>query len=52
MGFESGEDILKKREQVIRLSTGSNAFDSLVGGGFESGALTECYGDLVQERRK
>ena len=46
MGFESGEDILKKRENVIRISTGSKNFDTLVGGGFESGALTECYGEF------
>ncbi len=46
MGFESGEDVLKKREQVIRISTGNKAFDSLVGGGFESSALTECYGEF------
>src|SRR3989338_3031974 len=46
MGFESGEDILKKRELVIKLSTGSKAFDALVGGGFESGALTECFGEF------
>src|SRR3989338_6191161 len=46
MGFESGEDMLKKREQVIKLSTGSKAFDALVGGGFESGALTECFGEF------
>ena len=46
MGFESGEDILKKRELVIKISTGSKAFDALVGGGFESGALTECYGEF------
>ncbi|MBI3033379.1 DNA repair and recombination protein RadA [Candidatus Woesearchaeota archaeon] len=44
MGFESAEDILKKREQVIRLSTGSNAFDTILAGGFETGAITECYG--------
>ena len=46
MGFESGEDILKKRELVIKLSTGSKALDALVGGGFESGALTECFGEF------
>ncbi|MDP6600055.1 MAG: DNA repair and recombination protein RadA [Candidatus Woesearchaeota archaeon] len=46
MGFESGEDVLKKRESVIRVSTGSKAFDSLVGGGFESAAITECYGEF------
>ena len=45
MGFESGEDILKKREQVLKISTGSKTFDALVGGGFESGALTECFGE-------
>jgi len=46
MGFESGEDILKKRELVIKISTGSKSFDTLVGGGFESGALTECFGEF------
>ena len=45
MGFESGEDVLKKREQVIKISTGSKAFDALVGGGFESAAITECFGE-------
>lgn len=44
MGFESAEDILKKRDQVIRLSTGSKAFDTILAGGFETGAITECYG--------
>jgi len=43
MGFESGEDILKKRENVVRISTGSKAFDSLLGGGFESGGITEIF---------
>lgn len=46
MGFESGEEILKKREYIIKLSTGSKSFDALVGGGFESGAITECYGEF------
>ena len=46
MGFESGEEILKKRENVIRISTGSKNFDTLIGGGFESGALSECYGEF------
>jgi len=46
MGFESGEDVLKKRELVIKISTGSKAFDTLIGGGFESAAITECYGEF------
>jgi len=44
MGFETGLDLLKKRESVIKITTGSNAFNELVGGGFESGSITECYG--------
>ena len=31
---------------MIKLSRGSKAFDALVGGGFESGALTECFGEF------
>jgi len=45
MGFESGEELLRRREKVIRLSTGSKLFDSLLGGGFETGAIVECFGE-------
>jgi DNA repair protein RadA len=45
MGFESGADLLKRRESVVKLSSGSEAFDTLMGGGFESGAITECFGE-------
>lgn len=46
MTFESGEDLLKKREGIKRISTGSKAFDDLLGGGFESRAITECFGEF------
>lgn len=46
MGFETGEAVMKKREQVIRLSTGSKSFDKLMDGGFETGAITECFGEF------
>jgi DNA repair protein RadA len=46
MGFESGEEVLKKREQVVRISTGSKNVDDLMEGGFETGAITECYGEF------
>jgi len=46
MGFESAEDLLEKRKGVIKLSTNSKAFDTLVGGGFESGSITECFGEF------
>ena len=46
MGFESGMDVLKKRELVSKLSTGSENFNQLMGGGFETGAITECFGEF------
>jgi DNA repair protein RadA len=46
MGFESGIDLLKKRENVQKISTGSKAFDDLLAGGFETGAITECFGEF------
>ncbi len=46
MGFETGEEILKKRARVERISTGSKAFDELLGGGLETGAITECFGEF------
>jgi len=46
MGFQSGEDILKKREKVEKITLGSSAIDSMMGGGFETGAITECFGEF------
>lgn len=43
MEFETGDELLKKRERVIRLTTGSKELDKLFGGGVESGAITEVY---------
>ncbi len=46
MGFESGEELMRRREKVIRIKTGSKAFDSLIGGGLETGAIVECFGEF------
>ena len=46
MGFETGEDILKKRDQVIKITTGCKAFDDMLKGGFETGAISECFGEF------
>ncbi len=45
MGFESGEELLEKRKNILRITLGSKAFDDLLGGGFESGGITECFGE-------
>ena len=44
MGFQSGDDLLKKRDLVMKLSTGAKAFDTILGGGLETGSITECFG--------
>jgi DNA repair protein RadA len=44
MEFQSGEEVLKKREQCIKITTGSKELDKLMGGGFETGGITEAYG--------
>jgi len=46
MGFESGIEVMKKRQLVQKISTGSVAFDALMNGGFETGAITECFGEF------
>ncbi|ODS41866.1 MAG: DNA repair and recombination protein RadA [Candidatus Altiarchaeales archaeon IMC4] len=44
MGFETGTEILKKRALVGKLTTGSKAFNELIGGGVETQAITEFFG--------
>jgi len=44
MGFESGEELLKRRAKVEKIETGSKAFNTLMGGGFETSAITEAFG--------
>jgi DNA repair protein RadA len=46
MGFESGDAVLKRRERVVRIPTGAEDFDKLVGGGFETGCIIECFGEF------
>ncbi len=46
MGFETGEDVLKRREKVIKITTGSKAVDELIGGGFETGCISETFGQF------
>ena len=45
-GFETGDVILERRRHVGKLATGSRAFDELLGGGVETQAITELYGEF------
>ncbi|HLF54875.1 MAG TPA: DNA repair and recombination protein RadA [Candidatus Nanoarchaeia archaeon] len=44
MEFTSGEELMKKREKMVKITSGSTELDKLMGGGFETGAITEAYG--------
>ncbi len=45
-GFESGTDILERRKKVGKMSTMSKNLDELLGGGIETQAITEVYGQF------
>lgn len=43
--FVRADELIKMRENVLRLSTGSKAIDELLGGGLETQTITEFYGE-------
>jgi DNA repair protein RadA len=45
-GFETGDAILERRKQVGKLTSGAKALDDLLGGGFETQAISELYGEF------
>lgn len=44
MGFKTGTDVLAKRKEVGKITTGSSELDKLLGGGIETQSITEVYG--------
>jgi len=46
MGFETGIEALKKRELIGKITTGSDELNKLMGGGIETQAITELYGQF------
>ncbi len=46
MGFFSGDELMAKRDKVIKITTGVDSFNELMGGGFETGAITEAFGEF------
>jgi DNA repair protein RadA len=45
-GFETGDVILERRKSVAKLTTCAKALDELLGGGLETQAITEMYGEF------
>lgn len=44
MGFQTGNEILERRNQVSKISMGCSHIDNMMDGGFETGSITECFG--------
>lgn len=44
--FETGAKLFEKRQQVGHLTSGSKLLDELLGGGFESQAIIELFGEF------
>jgi DNA repair protein RadA len=45
-GFETGDVIFQRRQEIGKITTGSKALDSLLGGGIETQAITEFFGEF------
>ncbi|HIP63222.1 MAG TPA: DNA repair and recombination protein RadA [Archaeoglobus profundus] len=45
-GFETGDKVLERRKNIGKITTGSKALDSLLGGGIETQAITELFGEF------
>ena len=45
ISFHTAEELLKRRKEIVRLTTRSKAFDNLLGGGVETQAILELIGE-------
>jgi len=46
MGFTTATEYHKQRQEIINLTTGSKELDKLLGGGIETGSITEIFGEF------
>lgn len=46
MGFTTATEFHQKRSEIIQLTTGSKELDRLLGGGVETGSITEIFGEF------
>ncbi|MHA2075651.1 MAG: DNA repair and recombination protein RadA [Candidatus Hodarchaeales archaeon] len=44
-GFVSADVVLESRRNMLRITSGSDSLDDLLGGGVETAAITELYGE-------
>lgn len=46
MGFSTATDFHLRRQEIVYISSGSKELDRLLGGGFETGSITEMFGEF------
>ncbi|KAI8051609.1 Rad51-domain-containing protein [Syncephalis plumigaleata] len=46
MGFTTATEFHQRRSELITISTGSKELDKLLGGGIETGSITELFGEF------
>jgi len=46
MSFMTATEYYKKREDVVKITTGASKLDELLGGGIETGSITEIFGEF------
>ena len=46
LSFVTASDVLESRKNMAKITTGAQSLDSLLGGGIETGAMTELYGEF------
>lgn len=46
MGFTTATEMHARRSQLVHITTGSVGLDTILGGGMETGAITELFGGL------
>lgn len=46
MGFTTASEFKQKRAEIIQITTGSTELDKLLGGGIETGSITEMFGEF------
>jgi DNA repair protein RadA len=46
IGFESADKVAERKKAALKISTGSKNLDAVLGGGVETQAMTESYGQF------
>nr|CAG4634899.1 EOG090X0906 [Alona affinis] len=46
MGFTTATEFHQKRAELVQITTGSKELDKLLGGGIETGSITEIFGEF------